>query len=89
MPTRQIDQGILAGQDLTINTAVNLPWTFQRLRLTPSAGVTVTLASGFVAPGTIELTGTARAQVTTLVARIADVAVTHPQAAAYEPGLVL
>jgi adenylosuccinate lyase len=37
----------------------------------------------------LELTGTARAQVATLVARIADVAATHPRAAAYEPGPVL
>ena len=33
----------------------------------------------------IDLTGTARAQVATLVARIADVAATHPAAAAYAP----
>ena len=37
----------------------------------------------------IDLTGTARAQVATLVARIADVAATHPAAAAYAPGPVL
>ena len=37
----------------------------------------------------IDLTGTARAQVSTLVARIADVAATHPTATAYAPGPVL
>ncbi|SER03445.1 adenylosuccinate lyase [Microlunatus flavus] len=37
----------------------------------------------------IELTGTARAQVATLVARIDDVAAKHPDAAAYVPGPVL
>ena len=37
----------------------------------------------------IDLTGTARTQVATLVARIADVAATHPAAAAYAPGPVL
>ena len=37
----------------------------------------------------IDLTGTARAQVATLVARIADVAATHPTATAYLPGPVL
>ena len=37
----------------------------------------------------IDLTGTARAQVAALVGRIADVAATHPAAAAYAPGPVL
>ncbi len=43
--------------DLRIATAVTLPTSFQRLRLAPASGATVTLTSGFVAPGTIELAG--------------------------------
>ncbi len=43
--------------DLTVNTAVVLPGGFQRLRLDPGTDATVTLGSGFVAPGTIELAG--------------------------------
>jgi len=37
----------------------------------------------------LDLTGTARLQVATLAARVADVAAAHPEAAAYSPGLVL
>ena len=37
----------------------------------------------------MELTGTAGLQVTTLAARVEAVAAAHPQAAAYNPGLVL
>ena len=37
----------------------------------------------------IDLTGTARAQVATLVGQIADVAASHPRAAVYEPSPVL
>ena len=37
----------------------------------------------------VELTGTARAQVATLVTRIEQVAADHPQAATYAPGPVL
>ncbi|EJL31523.1 autotransporter domain-containing protein, partial [Novosphingobium sp. AP12] len=43
--------------DLTVSTAITLPTGFQRLRLTPAKGVTLTLADGFVAPGTIEIDG--------------------------------
>ncbi|MCP8890978.1 autotransporter outer membrane beta-barrel domain-containing protein [Sphingomonas faeni] len=43
--------------DLTVNTAITLPGGFQRLRLDPGAEATVTLADGFVTPGTIELAG--------------------------------
>ncbi len=45
-------------QNASIATAVALPTTFQRLRLAPATGTTVTLESGFVAPGTIDLSGT-------------------------------
>lgn len=44
-------------QNTTVNTAITLPTNFQRLRLVPASGTTVTLADGFVAPGTIELGG--------------------------------
>jgi len=44
-------------QDVTLNTALNLLPTFQALRLATTQGTTVTLDSGFIAPGTIELTG--------------------------------
>lgn len=43
--------------DLVVSTAINLPAGFQRLRLDPEAGATLTLVDGFVAPGTIELAG--------------------------------
>lgn len=48
---------INAAQDITINTAVNLPGGFQRIRLAPANGVTLLLDRGFVAPGTIDLSG--------------------------------
>jgi len=38
---------------------------------------------------TLELAGTAGAQIRTLVARIDAIAAAHPEAAAYQPGLVL
>jgi hypothetical protein len=43
--------------DLTVSTAITLPTGFQRLRLTPGEAATLTLADGFVAPGTIEMDG--------------------------------
>ncbi|MBH0113200.1 hypothetical protein I5E68_09600 [Novosphingobium sp. YJ-S2-02] len=39
--------------DLTISTAIALPAGFQRLQLATTAGTTLTLAEGFVAPGMI------------------------------------
>lgn len=43
--------------DLTVSTAVTLPNGFQRLRLEPAENISLTLADGFVAPGTMELAG--------------------------------
>ncbi|UAK24025.1 beta strand repeat-containing protein [Sphingomonas nostoxanthinifaciens] len=42
-------------QDTVIATALQLPSGFQNLQLQAGAGTTVTLANGFVAPGTIAL----------------------------------
>jgi outer membrane autotransporter protein len=44
-------------RDVTLNTAIDLLPGFQTLRLATAEGATVTLDSGFIAPGTIELSG--------------------------------
>jgi outer membrane autotransporter protein len=44
-------------RDVTVNTGLDLLPGFQTLRLATAQGATVTLDSGFVAPGTIELSG--------------------------------
>lgn len=43
--------------DVRVTSAVTLPSSFQRLRLAPGAGATLTLGDGFVAPGVLEITG--------------------------------
>ena len=43
--------------DVRITRAVTLPSSFQRLRLAPGAGATLTLGDGFVAPSVLEITG--------------------------------
>jgi hypothetical protein len=43
--------------DLTVSSAITLPTGFQRLRLAPGKDATLTLAEGFIAPGTIEMDG--------------------------------
>ncbi|PZU45014.1 MAG: hypothetical protein DI568_14665 [Sphingomonas sp.] len=48
---------LAAEMDLTVSTAITLPNSFQRLRLAPGEGATMTLAQGFVVPGPIELDG--------------------------------
>lgn len=48
---------LAATADLNVSTAVVLQPSFQRLRLAPAEGTTITLDTGFVAPGTIELEG--------------------------------
>ncbi|WP_040598664.1 hypothetical protein [Sphingomonas elodea] len=43
--------------DLRLTSAVTLPTNFQRLRLAPGDGATLTLGNGFVAPSVLEITG--------------------------------
>ncbi|QDC37741.1 beta strand repeat-containing protein [Sphingobium fuliginis] len=43
--------------DLTVSSAITLPTGFQYLRLAPGEGASLTLADGFIAPGTIEMDG--------------------------------
>lgn len=43
--------------DLIVSTAITLPTGFQHLQFAPDMGVTLTLADGFIAPGTITLAG--------------------------------
>ena len=48
---------IAAPVSTTINTPIALPTNFQLLSLAPSSNATITLAPGFVAPGTIRIIG--------------------------------
>lgn len=52
------DSVVLApAADLRIASAIMLPSGFERLRLAPATGATLTLANGFAAPSTIEVAG--------------------------------
>lgn len=46
--------------DLVLSTAITLPTGFSYLRIAPDEGVTLSLADGFITPGTLILTGQGR-----------------------------
>jgi adenylosuccinate lyase len=61
---------------------------FARLAADPRLGLTADQLAGLVA-APITFTGAARAQVETVVRRVAEVTARHPDAAAYAPGAIL